>query len=248
MIKLSIITVNLNNKEGLEKTIESILLQTNRNFEHIVIDGKSVDGSLDVLLKYQTQLKFVSEKDDGIYDAMNKGIKLAKGEYLQFLNSGDFLFEATTLEKVLPQLLGQDIAYGNLKIDELGHLRDGFMPNEISLDQMMNDTLWHPVAFIRRQLFERVGLYNTNYKIVADYDFFFNAIIMHKASTQHLNEFIAVFNTLGLSSDIKNVLIIKSEKQQVQSTYLCEAEIADFKNKSNRQNSVLKNLFSKWFR
>ncbi len=82
MVKLSIITVNLNNKEGLEKTIESTLLQTNRNFEHIVIDGKSTDGSVDVLLKYQTQLKFVSEKDDGIYDAMNKGIKMAKGEYI----------------------------------------------------------------------------------------------------------------------------------------------------------------------
>jgi len=248
MIKLSIITVNLNNKEGLEKTIQSTLMQTNRNFEHIVIDGNSTDGSVDILLKYQTQLKFVSEKDDGIYDAMNKGIKMAKGEYLQFLNSGDFLFEATTLEKVLPQLLGQDIAYGNLKIDELGHLRDGFMPQIINLDHMMNDTLWHPVAFIKRQLFERVGLYNTKYKIVADYDFFFNAIIKHKASTQHLNQFIAVFNTMGLSSDANNVLIIKSEKQQVQSSYLTEAKMADFKNKSNKQNSVLKNLFRKWFR
>src|ERR1700753_3296637 len=99
-MKLSIITINLNNKTGLERTIQSVLEQSSRDFEFIVIDGLSTDSSVELLQTHAQQLNYISEKDKGIYDAMNKGIEKASGEFLLFLNSGDYLFEKNTIEKV----------------------------------------------------------------------------------------------------------------------------------------------------
>src|SRR5690554_603900 len=104
---LSIITVNLNNQKGLQSTIESVISQTYQNFEHIIIDGGSVDNSIEVIKEFESifklkrkQLKWVSERDKGIYNAMNKGIKIANGDYLIFMNSGDTFFSNNTLETV----------------------------------------------------------------------------------------------------------------------------------------------------
>src|SRR5690349_12935935 len=103
--KLSIITVNLNNRAGLEKTILSVKRQTNRDFEYIVVDGASTDGSAELIKLHGDVIsKSLSEKDAGIYDAMNKGIQMASGDYLQFLNSGDTLFQPATISEVLPKL------------------------------------------------------------------------------------------------------------------------------------------------
>lgn len=100
-MKLSIITINLNNKDGLEKTIESVVSQTFTDYEFIIIDGGSTKGDVELIKEYENKISYwVSEKDSGIYNAQNKGIKQARGEYLYFLNSGDALYENTTLEKV----------------------------------------------------------------------------------------------------------------------------------------------------
>ena len=117
-MKLSIITVNLNNRDGLQKTIDSVICQTFRDFEWIVIDGGSTDGSKELIEQYADHFAYwVSEPDKGIYNAMNKGIKVAKGEYLQFLNSGDSLWNETTLQGVVPFFSGTtDIFYGDVAI------------------------------------------------------------------------------------------------------------------------------------
>ena len=100
-MKFSIITVNFNNKEGLHNTIKSVINQTFRDFEYIVIDGGSTDGSIDILKKYDKYINYwISEKDSGIYNAMNKGISKANGEYLNFMNSGDCFYALDVLEKV----------------------------------------------------------------------------------------------------------------------------------------------------
>lgn len=246
--KLSIITINYNNAAGLKKTIESVIHQRYSDFEFIVIDGGSTDGSAGLLTEYKNNITYsVSEKDKGIYDAMNKGIEKANGEYLQFLNSGDYLFETTTLENVVSSLNGTDIVYGNLKIEKDNVLENGFMPNTLTVEHMVKDTLWHPVSFIKKELFKKFGTYNTNYKIVADYDFFFKTVIFHKCSTQHINQFIAVFDLNGLSSDIKNAPLIKAEKENVQSQYLSPEQLQAFK-KPEEKKGFITTLFNKWFR
>lgn len=245
MSLISVITINYNDAAGLKKTMESVVSQSFRDVEYIVIDGGSTDGSVEVIKHYDRIHYWVSEKDKGIYDAMNKGIAKATGTYLLFLNSGDYLFETQTLEQISAQLHTHDILYGNLKINENGILKDGFMPDDINLSQMMTDTLWHPVSFIKRELFQTYGLYDTRYKICGDYDFFFKVIIAHKATTRHLHRFISVFDLNGISSNVNNVGLIKQEKETIQRSYLSEQEIEDFK-KSRSETGFFRNLKT-WF-
>lgn len=113
-MKLSIITVNRNNTEGLRKTIESVVSQTYTDFEYIIIDGASTDGSVDIIKEYADRITYwVSEPDNGIYNAMNKGILKAKGEYLQFLNSGDWLTNNDVLKYVFDLRRDEDVLYGD---------------------------------------------------------------------------------------------------------------------------------------
>ena len=117
----SIITINLNNSTGLEKTIQSVTTQLFSDFEFIIIDGGSTDNSIDVIKKYESEItSWVSEKDNGIYDAQNKGIAKANGTYCLFLNSGDYLFSKDALKKVFDSNLTEDIVYGNIIYHENG--------------------------------------------------------------------------------------------------------------------------------
>ncbi len=215
---ISIITINFNNAKGLKKTIDSVVSQTCQDFEYIVIDGGSTDESVDVIKQSPRIDYWVSEKDKGIYDAMNKGIKQARGRYCLFLNSGDYLFSKSSLEIMNPcLLLGVDIVYGNMKIEnEDGSLRDGFMPANINRNHMMRDTLWHPVSFIRAELFKVCGLYDTNYRIVADYKWFLHAMFNQKVSRQHVDAFVSVFEMGGVSNASENVKKLKAERRKAQ--------------------------------
>lgn len=227
-LKLSIITVCLNNKEGLDETIRSVISQTFKDYEFIVIDGGSTDGSAEVIRKYEDKISYwVSEKDSGAYYAMNKGITRANGEYCLFLNSGDCLYADDVLQEVFKNNYHQDIIYGNMKINwGQGKASIGTMPDKITFYQMFTDTLWHPVSFIKRGLFERFGKYNESYRIVADYDFFFRTIIMNNVSTRHLPVTISIFNnTNGLSSRPENNALIQMERHQVLKSYLPQAII-----------------------
>jgi glycosyltransferase involved in cell wall biosynthesis len=204
MIKLSVITINYNNREGLEKTIKSVLAQSFTDFEYLIIDGGSTDGSVDVIKKEEKRINYwVSEEDSGIYNAMNKAIKKATGEYCLFLNSGDYLKDATVLEEVFKAQRNSDAAilYGNLLIDHgKGKLERSEMPSKLSVYQFMVSTLWHPVSFIRRELFQKYGVYDESFKIAADYDFFVKVILRHGVKTHYLPFTITVFNTEGIGS------------------------------------------------
>lgn len=218
MSLITIITINFNNAKGLKKTIDSVVSQTFQDFEYIVIDGCSKDESVE-LIKQSPRIDYwVSEKDKGIYDAMNKGIKQARGRYCLFLNSGDYLFSKSSLEMMHPcLLLGVDIVYGNMKIEnEDGSLRDGFMPANINRNHMMLDTLWHPVSFIRAELFEVCGLYDTNYRIVADYKWFLHAMFKQKVSRQHVDSFVSVFEMGGVSNAIDTIGKLRAERKSAQ--------------------------------
>jgi len=230
MTKLSIITINLNNRDGLAKTVESVLHQTFKAFELIIVDGNSTDGSKEVMHQFTgLNVKKISEKDNGIYEAMNKGIGLAKGDYLLFLNSGDYLNSANTLEEVFANKMDTDIVYGNMWIEEAKTgKRLGQMPQKLTPWHFYIDTLWHPVSFIKRELFARYGYYNEQYRIVADYDFFVKSIIKHQATYKHVAVIISTFNTDGISSKADNSMVISIERKKIQQTYFTASQLTLF--------------------
>lgn len=215
-MKLSIITVNLNNKDGLQKTIDSVITQTYKDFEWIVIDGGSTDGSKELIEKYADYISYwVSEPDKGIYNAMNKGIRVAKGEYLQFLNSGDYLINDDVLEKVFSIGADEDIVYGYVARKEHGIIKDltGFLhKSDISLIDIYYQTIPHQGTFFKSSLFEKYGLYNENLKIVADREFYIKTIIYGNVSILFIPVTVSYFEDGGISSTSPKYL---QEKKQV---------------------------------
>lgn len=215
MKKISIVTINLNNKSGLESTIKSVLSQTFRNFEFIIIDGGSKDGSVDIIENYANHLTYwKSEKDNGIYDAQNKGILKSTGEYLLFLNSGDVLADDLVLEKVHTFLHTEDIVYGNMNVLQSdGTLHHLTAPSRVDVELLMISTLWHPASFIKRSVFDALGLYNTSFKICGDYEFFIRAIIKNGCSTKPIPLTISTFNLGGISNQESMKAIETSERE-----------------------------------
>lgn len=196
--KLSIITINFNNSAGLERTVESVLSQTFSDYEYIIIDGGSTDGSVEIIKKHETHIDYwVSEQDKGVYHAMNKGILKASGEYCYFLNSGDFLWTNDVLEKVFLQSNGEDIVYGNMIHGGLNTVDHGMQ--EIRFFNFFVGSIYHQSAFIKRELFKVIGLYNESLNIVSDWEFFVKAIFLENCSIHYINISIALYETGGLS-------------------------------------------------
>lgn len=212
MTKISIITINYNNLEGLRKTMESVASQTWKDFEYVVIDGGSTDGSKELIEAYQDNIDYwVSESDKGIYNAMNKGIRAAKGAYVYFLNSGDTFCETDTLSSVNDSINESlDFYYGDLKYagsNEVIHC-----PDTLTFDYFYKMTLPHQAVFIRRALFDSLFYYNEDLKIVSDWEFFIYAICKYDASYKHLNLFIANYDTDGFSSNPENRELFLNER------------------------------------
>src|SRR6185312_1481830 len=209
--------------------------------------------SVEVIKKYVDKITYwISENDKGIYNAMNKGIERAKGEYCLFLNSGDFLCNKGVIKDVFSSNNNTDIIYGNMMIDwGNGKKTKGEMPDIITTEQMYVDTLWHPVSFIKRSLFEKHGFYNESYKIVADYDFFFKTIIGNKVSTKHLPILISEYNVNGLSSKPENKILEKAERKKVIQSYLFQEEIDAIENllqkRLQKENRNIRTLLKKYF-
>lgn len=211
--KLSVITVNRNNAEGLKRTIASVLSQSFKNFEFIIIDGASVDQSTVIIKEHAADLSYwISEPDKGIYHAMNKGIKSSKGEYCLFLNSGDYLVENTVLEKIFGQDIHGDIVSGNVrKIRPNNKFRRVSSPEKVSLHKLCIHSLPHQATLIRRSLFGEIGFYNESYRIVSDWDFFLKALVVYEKSYQHLDEDVSYFKLGGVSSSEENFTLSREE-------------------------------------
>lgn len=219
--KVSIITINFNDSKGLEKTILSVRSQLFRNYEHIIIDGGSKDDSKFIIEKYKDGFsKWVSESDKGIYDAQNKGIKFAKGEYCLFLNSGDYLAEENVLDKIwIGSSYSHDILYGDMFVPtKNGKLRRLYQAKNMNLYHLFKDTIWHPSSFIRRELFQKIGLYSLNYKICSDYEFWMKAFKL-KYKFKYIHIPISVFNEDGLSSKTENQRFVQEERKKIQKEF-----------------------------
>jgi glycosyltransferase involved in cell wall biosynthesis len=247
MPKLSIITINFNNAEGLKKTMESVLAQTTDNFEYIVVDGGSTDTSCqvindkclitgdDLIIKGEAivngiQVRWVSEKDNGIYHAMNKGIRMAKGEYCQFLNYGDYLVRSNVTENILKVLDECDILYGNMmKVLPKRIVRDrGFAGRIPTMLDFYTGTLNHSPAYIKRNLFEKYGLYDESFKIVSDWKWYLQVIILNGIVPVYKNIDITNFDMDGISN--LNSVLDKTERIQVLSDILPATIMKDYEN------------------
>jgi glycosyltransferase involved in cell wall biosynthesis len=230
-MKLSIITVNYNDAAGLEKTILSVIKQTFRDIEFIIIDGGSTDGSREIINNYNEKISYsVSEKDNGIYDAMNKGIHQAHGEYLLFLNSGDYLYKDDVLNELFLQNPTCDLIYGNQYKIGKGIVR---YPPAISLNFFMEDTLPHQATFIRRELFNTVGLYDEKYEIANDYKFFVEALFSYQCSYKYYDITIAYFDQTGLSNQQSYKILneFKAIRKELFVNFIDDFEILYFKSK-----------------
>ena len=222
-MKLSIITINRNNGKGLRKTLQSVASQTCTGFECIIVDGASSDSSIPIIEEYQSlfgaRLKWISEPDTGIYDAMNKGIGMASGDYVQFLNSGDSLVSDDVTARMLQKLEengGPSILYGNMQKempDGTLYKDTGFTGDPLTLLDFYIGTLNHSSAYIRRGLFEKYGYYDESLKIVSDWKWFLQAIALGDEKPVYADIDVTCFDMTGISETNKD--LAQKERRQV---------------------------------
>jgi glycosyltransferase involved in cell wall biosynthesis len=221
-VKLSIITINYNDKIGLEKTINSIINQSWKDFEFIVIDGGSADGSKEVLEKYQKQISYsISEPDSGVYNAMNKGIRSAKGKYVIFMNAGDSFYNKNVLNNVnrnFDSNLG--LLYGNaFCVENNVHVRNQIPPSKLNFSFFYDSGLIHQACFIKKELFDNYFYYNESYKIASDWELFIYTICAKNETYLYVNEMICIYDLSGVSGDIKNSELQLCEREKTLKKY-----------------------------
>lgn len=233
---LTIITINRNNAPGLEKTMQSVLSQTRTDYEYVIVDGASTDDSVTVIKRlapaFGDRLKWISEPDTGIYNAMNKGIGMATGEYIQILNSGDSLVSLDVVEKMFTALEKAEhpsILYGNMLKDfPDGHVhRDtGFAGEDITLLGMYIGTLNHSPAYIRRSLFDKYGSYDESLKIDSDWKWYLQAIVFGEEKPVYADIDVTLFDMTGISET--NTALTKAEREQVLKELVPPTVLADY--------------------
>lgn len=218
-MKLSIVTINFNNAEGLRKTLASVASQTYRDIEHVIVDAASSDGSVEVIKEYADTSKHMviwsSEKDKGIYDGMDKGIKKATGDYVQILNSGDILAAPDVTERMIATLNEEKIGilYGNM-IRDFGNDKlskdvcygDRAKSRELkaqevewTMDDFIKGTVNHDPTYIHRLLYEKYGLYDENLKICSDWKWFVNTVVFGGEKLYYVPIDVTIFDTTGIS-------------------------------------------------
>ncbi len=212
MIKFSIITVCYNDCQGLKKTMDSVFSQTFGNYEFLIIDGGSSDGSKKLIIQYQDKLSFwCSESDKGIYNAMNKGVKHAQGKYILFLNAGDVFHSSNVLEKVACQLEDKDIVSGYA-------LRNGKSILNIHeknvLMMFFHSTFSHQSTFIKRELFDDYQ-YDESLKYVADWKAWIDWVVKGGKTYKYIDTVVCDYDFNGISSDSANWEDILKEREKV---------------------------------
>lgn len=234
-MKISIITPTFNSGKTIEDTLKSVASQTYGDYEQIIVDGASRDDTVSIVKQYQKKypgkIKLISEKDKGIYDAMNKGIKLATGDVIGILNSDDVYYSGQALAKIAHNIQNNDGVFGNLVyVDEtlektkrvwrtgVGEFKKGWLPA-------------HPTFYVRKKVYDEIGNYNLKYRIVADYDFMMRAISSSKYHFAYIDEYLVKMRLGGASSDglkgyVKNA---KEANQALKNNHFKFSEIIIFR-------------------
>lgn len=227
-LKISIITVVYNNVFGIKQTIQSVISQTYSNIEYIIIDGGSTDGSLEIIETFNNhKILVISEKDSGIYNAMNKGWRIATGEYCLFLNSGDYLFDEIVIERAvsLIQKSAADIFFGNLHAFDEKQNWVSVFPEPVSLYYFQHSFIPHPSTFAKRSLLEKLSGFYEHYSIISDWAFFIRALLSN-ATFKQIDLTVTSFYMKGVSSNGEKSRIEKELLFGNEFKFLAE----DFKN------------------
>ena len=233
--KLSIITVCFN-APNLRQTCDSIIQQTFQDFEWLVIDGGSNKKTLDIFENYRDRIDyFVSEKDNGIYNAMNKGIAKATGEYLLFLNAGDSFYSKYALERFMDEGLDADIIYANIQSYSCGVAI--IQPDVLDTEFWLKSTLPHQATLIKADLFKLCGPYNETYKVISDYEKWLQCIYVNNCTYKHINFMSSVFDCTGTSCRTN----YDDERMEIIIKYIGKNKIDAI---ANSKMSLLQKIFS----
>ncbi len=207
-MKISIITCSYNAVNTIEETIRSVLLQKDADIEYIVIDGLSCDGTVDIVKKYSDKIyKFISEKDSGIYNAMNKGIKLAGGDIVGFLNADDVYFNEKIINEVIKVFENENVdsVYGDLIYvsEDNNKIKRHWKSGNFNINNFKKGWMPpHPSFFVKKDIYEKYGGFNENYKISADYELMLRLLYKNKISTFYLPKILVKMKTGGISNKI----------------------------------------------
>ena len=249
MKNLSVITICYN-EPNLEETCESIVNQTWQDFEWIVIDGGSNKETLDIFEKYKDRIdKFISEPDSGIYNAYNKGLKLATGKYLSFMNAGDCFYhnEVLNLFNCYVQNNKADIYYGECEYTfrRPDNSRDIVTnnPKTVSREFFILSNICTQGMFIAKDIFDEYGLFNENYKVCADYEKWLQAIRDNR-TFEYLPIVVAKFDLNGISSNKKTRILTQSERLEIRSHFFSANDIKNVEENYKMDYSFLEQLFS----
>lgn len=226
-MRYSVITINYNNVDGLRRTIESVVRQTSVDYEYIVIDGGSTDGSLDVIKEYDSSISYwISERDNGIYHAMNKGVIHASGDYCIFMNSGDAFFDDNVLNNLSICNYRDDIIVGKVTIDAQNHIiSPPPILGELTLYHLYSGSIPHQGSFIRTDLL-RTHPYDENLKISSDWKFFVQTLIFDNCSIRYVDVFIARYDIDGYSSTHQKQM--QQEKERILSDMFPPRVLSDY--------------------
>ena len=222
--KISIITITFNSEKTLEETIESVVSQGYDNLEYLIIDGKSTDGTLDIVDRYREHINFVvSEPDKGIYNAMNKGIIRANGDYLNFMNSGDSFYANDILTKVFELPFDEDVIVGyNIGLQS-GKIDRLYSKDDTPLKILLNYNFCQQALFIKRE-FQLQELYDESLRIISDWKFYLLACTKYNANFKFIDMIVAVMDNTGISSTSPS--LVHEEKKVVYESVFGK-EIAD---------------------
>lgn len=222
MEPLAIITICYNDRAGLERTFASVHEQTTGQFDHIVVDGGSTDGSVELVQANTHRIRqWVSEPDGGIYDALNKGWRMTDAPFVLFMNAGDTFTAPDVVERVLPMLGGEvDVVYGDAQLaDERGVYGVKPHPRRLTSAWLMKEVVAHQSQFIRRTLLERTGGYDIRYQVVADYAFLARAFWKEHAGFRHSGLAVCVYDTRGFSARSDRKKQLMDERKAIQQRY-----------------------------
>lgn len=221
-MKISIITVVWNNDKTIKKAIESVLNQSYKEIEYIIVDGQSSDKTVNIINSYGEKIsKFISEPDNGLYDAMNKGITLATGDVIGILNSDDFYENNSIIQNIIDEFQSRkvDIIYGDVvyvnpdNLEKIVRYYDSskFNPLKFAYGWMPA----HPSVFVKRHIYEKYGLFRTDLKIASDFDILARLIYVNNVSYGYINKVVVRMRTGGISSSFSNIFLIIKEQLKV---------------------------------
>ena len=229
-IRFSIITVCRNSGQTIERTIKSVINQSHANYEYVVVDGQSTDNTTAIIDQYRENIaRFISEKDEGLYDAMNKGIALARGEFVVFLNADDYFFDGKVLERIEEVIRSAppaiDVYYGHVLVfDDASCKGDVSRTAIVNRFSLYRGPIPHQATIYDKDAFRKNGLFDVCYSVVADYEWAVRALVRNHLRFHYFDGLVAVWNRGGVSTRDQMGQIIKAEKKRVIETHYPLAE------------------------